>query len=104
MGAADLPVPPGGVRPGHLGVIATGRVILGDIAATAAYQTRHPDALRARHSPNRHRETPLTVKPQPLAELIQAKNEADLAIATAWAAGAVREHRRVCHSRVSDID
>jgi len=35
MDAAELPVPPGGVRPGHLGLIATGRVILGDIAATA---------------------------------------------------------------------
>jgi hypothetical protein len=35
MDAAELPVPPGGVRPGHLGVIATGRVVLGDIAATA---------------------------------------------------------------------
>jgi hypothetical protein len=35
MDAVELPVPPGGVRPGHLGVIATGRVILGDIAATA---------------------------------------------------------------------
>ena len=31
----QLPVPPDGVRPGHLGVIAVGRVILGDIAATA---------------------------------------------------------------------
>ena len=30
-----LPLPPGGVRPGHLGLIASGRVILGDIAATA---------------------------------------------------------------------
>ena len=28
-------MPPDGVRPGHLGLIATGRVILGDIAATA---------------------------------------------------------------------
>jgi hypothetical protein len=28
-------VPPDGVRPGHLGVIATGQVVLGDIAATA---------------------------------------------------------------------
>ncbi len=35
MDAAELPVSPGGVRPGHLGLIATGRVILGDIAATA---------------------------------------------------------------------
>jgi hypothetical protein len=35
MDAAELLVPPGGVRPGHLGLIATGRVILGDIAATA---------------------------------------------------------------------
>jgi hypothetical protein len=35
MDAAELPVPPGGVRPGHLGVIATGQVIPGDIAATA---------------------------------------------------------------------
>jgi hypothetical protein len=35
MDAEDLPVPPAGVRPGHLGLIATGRVILGDIAATA---------------------------------------------------------------------
>jgi len=35
MDAVELPVPPDGVRPGHLGVIATGRVILGDIAATA---------------------------------------------------------------------
>jgi hypothetical protein len=35
MDAEELPVPPGGVRPGHLGVIATGQVILGDIAATA---------------------------------------------------------------------
>ncbi|MGD0245249.1 MAG: hypothetical protein ABSB59_33680 [Streptosporangiaceae bacterium] len=35
MDAAELPVPPGGVRPGHLGVIASGRVVLGDIAATA---------------------------------------------------------------------
>jgi hypothetical protein len=34
MDAVELPVPPGGVRPGHLGLIATGRVILGDIAAT----------------------------------------------------------------------
>jgi len=34
MDAAELPVPPDGVRPGQLGVIATGRVILGDIAAT----------------------------------------------------------------------
>jgi hypothetical protein len=33
--AMKLPVPPGGVRPGHLGLIASGRVILGDIAATA---------------------------------------------------------------------
>lgn len=31
----ELPAPPDGVRPGHLGVIATGRVFLGDIAATA---------------------------------------------------------------------
>jgi hypothetical protein len=35
MDAAELPVPPDGVRPGYLGLIATGRVILGDIAATA---------------------------------------------------------------------
>lgn len=35
MDAVELPVPPGGVRPGHLGLIASGRVILGDIAATA---------------------------------------------------------------------
>lgn len=35
MDAAELPVPPGGVRPGHLGLIATGQVVLGDIAATA---------------------------------------------------------------------
>jgi len=35
MDVAELPVPPGGVRPGHLGVIATGQVVLGDIAATA---------------------------------------------------------------------
>lgn len=30
----ELPVPPGSVRPGHLGLIVSGRVILGDIAAT----------------------------------------------------------------------
>lgn len=35
MDAAELPVPPGGVRPGHLGVVTSGRVVLGDIAATA---------------------------------------------------------------------
>jgi hypothetical protein len=35
MDAAELPVPPGDVRPGHLGLIASGRVLLGDIAATA---------------------------------------------------------------------
>ena len=35
MDVAELPVPPDGVRPGHLGLIATGRVVLGDIAATA---------------------------------------------------------------------
>jgi hypothetical protein len=35
MDAVELPVPPGGVCPGHLGLIASGRVILGDIAATA---------------------------------------------------------------------
>ena len=35
MDAAELPVPPGGVRPGHLGLITSGRVVLGDIAATA---------------------------------------------------------------------
>jgi hypothetical protein len=35
MDAAELPVPPDGVRPGHLSVITSGRVILGDIAATA---------------------------------------------------------------------
>lgn len=35
MNAAELPVPPDGVQPGHLGVIATGQVLLGDIAATA---------------------------------------------------------------------
>ena len=35
MDAEELPVPPGGVRPGHLGLVAAGRVILGDIAATA---------------------------------------------------------------------
>lgn len=34
MDAVELPVPPGGVRPGHLGLIAVGRVLLGDIAAT----------------------------------------------------------------------
>jgi hypothetical protein len=31
---AEPPVPPGGVRPGQLGVLMTGRVIIGDIAAT----------------------------------------------------------------------
>lgn len=31
----QLPVPPDGMRPGHLGIIAVGRIILGDIAATA---------------------------------------------------------------------
>jgi hypothetical protein len=31
----EPPVPPGGVRPGHFGLIASGRVLLGDIAATA---------------------------------------------------------------------
>lgn len=36
MDPTGLPVPPGGMRPGHLGVIATGQVILVDIAATAA--------------------------------------------------------------------
>jgi hypothetical protein len=35
MDAEELPVPPSDVRPGHLGLIAAGRVILGDIAATA---------------------------------------------------------------------
>jgi len=35
MDVAELPVPPDGVRPGHLGLIASGRVVLGDIAATA---------------------------------------------------------------------
>ena len=35
MDAAELPVPPGSVRPGHLGVVTSGRVVLGDIAATA---------------------------------------------------------------------
>jgi hypothetical protein len=35
MDAVELPVPPGGVRPGHLGLIASGRVLLGDLAATA---------------------------------------------------------------------
>lgn len=35
MDEAEPLVPPDGVRPGHLGLIATGRVILGDIAATA---------------------------------------------------------------------
>jgi len=35
MDAEELPVPPGGMRPGHLGLVAAGRVILGDIAATA---------------------------------------------------------------------
>src|ERR1700733_250400 len=35
MGVAELPAPPGDVRPGHLGLVMTGRVILGDIAATA---------------------------------------------------------------------
>jgi len=33
--AAELPAPPSGLRPGHIGLIAIGRVILGDIAATA---------------------------------------------------------------------
>jgi hypothetical protein len=35
MDAMELPVPPGGVRAGHLGLVASGRVLLGDIAATA---------------------------------------------------------------------
>ena len=35
MDAAELPVPPGGVRPGHLDLVTSGRVVLGDIAATA---------------------------------------------------------------------
>jgi len=37
MDVAELPVPPGGVRPGHLGLIATGQVILGDITARNQY-------------------------------------------------------------------
>jgi hypothetical protein len=37
VGAAELPVPPGGVRPGQLGVVMTGRVILGDVAATVVH-------------------------------------------------------------------
>jgi len=37
MDVAELPVPPGGVRPDHLGLIATGQVILGDITARNQY-------------------------------------------------------------------
>lgn len=33
--STELPAPPPGLRPGHVGVIAAGRVVLGDIAATA---------------------------------------------------------------------
>jgi hypothetical protein len=35
MDAAEPPAPPDGVRPGHIGLITAGRVVLGDIAATA---------------------------------------------------------------------
>lgn len=34
--STELPAPPPGLRPGHAGVIAAGRVVLGDIAAAAA--------------------------------------------------------------------